>query len=113
MKKSILKIGNKFESLLIAETDEEQNNGLMFIKTNPPIMLFSFNDYSPKHFWMKNTYIPLDIVFLKDSKVIAIEKGNPHSEELVGGHFANSIIEFPFNYCKYNNIKIGTVLEWI
>lgn len=54
----------------VAVTPEEHANGLMFRKELKPEsgMLFMFQDDERKDFWMKNTFISLDIVFL-DSKM--------------------------------------------
>src|SRR4051812_14807639 len=45
----------------------QQERGLMFRKTLAPNagMLFDFTTESQQSFWMKNTLIPLDLVFIK------------------------------------------------
>jgi len=56
----------------LALTQEEQSRGLMFRKElkEEKGMLFVFADAGEKNFWMKNTFVELDIVFLdKDLKV--------------------------------------------
>jgi uncharacterized membrane protein (UPF0127 family) len=55
----------------LARTPEEQSRGLMFRKglKEERGMLFVFADAGEKSFWMKNTFVELDIVFLdKDLK---------------------------------------------
>lgn len=63
-----IKIGNKAVfDVAIAKTTEELSQGLMYIKELPPDkgMLFDFREYPAKvSMWMKNTYIPLDMVFI-------------------------------------------------
>lgn len=51
----------------IAATPEAQERGLMFRKSMPADhgMLFVFDRQMPRSFWMKNTYIPLDILFIR------------------------------------------------
>ena len=61
----------------LAETKEQQEKGLMFVKNLPPDsgMLFVYKEEAPRYFYMKNTYIPLDIIWMdKDRKVVFIKK---------------------------------------
>lgn len=63
-------------SIELATTPAEQTHGLME-RTSMPAnhgMLFVFADAEPRTFWMKNTLIPLDIVFFNnDRRVVAIQ----------------------------------------
>lgn len=61
----------------IANSQEERAQGLMFIKKLKQNrgMLFTFEKDGDYEFWMKNTFIPLDIIWLdKDGNVISIAK---------------------------------------
>ena len=56
----------------IADTPEKQATGLMFrtqIKDDYA-MLFVFAEEETRSFWMKNTLIPLDIIYLNDARQI-------------------------------------------
>jgi uncharacterized membrane protein (UPF0127 family) len=64
----------------LARTPEEQAQGLMFRESLPERtgMLFLFSDASPHQFWMKNTMIPLDIVWLDGSgRVLFVSANTP------------------------------------
>src|SRR3989338_9378322 len=56
----------------LARTDEELEKGLMFRERldEGQAMLFIFPSEEVRPFWMKNTLIPLDIIFISSAKVI-------------------------------------------
>lgn len=53
-------------TLEVARTDEQRERGLMYRQTLPPHtgMIFLFDGDEQISFWMKNTLIPLDMVFV-------------------------------------------------
>lgn len=64
----------------LAVTDEERARGLMFREQlgSDQGMLFVFKEEGFHSFWMKNTLIPLDILWLdKDKRIVHIEKDVP------------------------------------
>jgi len=67
----------------IADTEARHEQGLMFVKALPPNqgMLFLFGFPQPTSFWMKNTLIPLDMLFIApDGRIIRIaERTEPMS----------------------------------
>ena len=62
----------------IAKTIEERRTGLMYRKKllNNEGMLFIFPREKIIQLWMKNTYIPLDVIFISENKVIVDIKKN-------------------------------------
>lgn len=66
----------------IADTPEKQEKGLMFVKELPENegMLFVFEQDEEQSFWMKNTLIDLDIVFIgSDRRVTSVAPQVRHS----------------------------------
>jgi uncharacterized membrane protein (UPF0127 family) len=74
----------------LALTPEEQSRGLMYRKTLPEGqgMLFDFKRDQETSFWMKNTYVPLDMIFIRsDGRIHRIaENTEPLSERLVSSN---------------------------
>jgi hypothetical protein len=74
-------------SVELATNDEERSRGLMFRKELPEGhgMLFDFVQDQPVSFWMHNTYISLDMIFIRsDGRILRIaENTEPQSDRLV------------------------------
>jgi uncharacterized protein len=72
----------------VAATNAQQATGLMFVEELGPDegMVFPFVPARPASFWMKNTLIPLDMIFVRPDCSIARVAVNtvPHSLEPVG-----------------------------
>ena len=98
----------------IADDNEERMKGLMFrerLDENAG-MLFIFDKEEYKTFWMKNTWIPLDIVFIdKNFKVVDIKNAVPCKKELCilykSSQPAEYVLEVNSNFTIKNNINIG------
>lgn len=85
MEQTKIKIGKKTYNVKLAKTEEQREKGLMNIKEMPSDegMLFVFEKPQKVGFWMKDTYIPLDIIFIDDdSEVLSIHKGQPLDETI-------------------------------
>lgn len=71
----------------MATTDAERAQGLMHRKELPAGqgMLFDFHRDQDVGFWMKNTFIPLDMIFIRsDGRIMRIaENTEPLSERIV------------------------------
>lgn len=81
-----IEIGDKVYKVQEARTKEEQEKGLQGIEElpNDEGMLFYFDPPQEVSMWMKDTSIPLDIVFIDDDmEVISVSKGEPNTEDLI------------------------------
>jgi hypothetical protein len=71
----------------VADTPKARARGLMFRKSMPADhgMLFDFKAEGPVSMWMKNTYIPLDMVFIgRDGRVVGVAADTePMSERII------------------------------
>jgi uncharacterized membrane protein (UPF0127 family) len=71
----------------LARTDEERSRGLMFRKELPEGrgMLFDFSPEQEVSMWMKNTYVSLDMIFIRaDGRILRIaENTEPLSERTI------------------------------
>jgi len=75
-------------TVTIADTPDNQRQGLMYIQSLPRYegMLFNYADEQPRSMWMKNTYVPLDMLFIRADGAIANIARNttPHSLTSIG-----------------------------
>lgn len=77
-------IGDKKYKVEIADTPEKQKKGLMGRESLPSDqgMLFIYDEPQDVSYWMKDTSISLDIIFIDDDmEVISVKQGQPMSEE--------------------------------
>ena len=72
----------------VADTDATRERGLMFRQVMPPdqAMLFDVGTPRPIAMWMKNTYVALDMVFVRqDGSIAAIAENTvPKSLDTIG-----------------------------
>jgi uncharacterized membrane protein (UPF0127 family) len=96
----------------IAETDEERAKGLMDRKsmTDEQGMLFIFAQAEEQSFWMKNTYISLDIIYVgTEQEIVSIQKyATPLSEEsLPSFKKAKYVVETNAGFADKYKVKYG------
>ena len=101
----------KFE-VDMALNDIERARGLMYREKLGPYdgMLFDFHQEQPVSFWMKNTLIPLDMVFIAGDGTIRHIHANavPHSTETVPSEFpVRAVLEINGGSAKLLGIKPG------
>lgn len=105
-----IEVGNKKFDVTLATTDEEKEKGLQGVTKlgDNEGMLFVFDEPQTVGFWMKDTKIPLDIVFInEDSEVTKVHKGKPEDETIVEEDEVILVLEVNQN----SGIKEGDELE--
>jgi len=100
----------------LADTPQESELGLMNRASMPKDhgMIFEFRPARDVSMWMKNTLIPLDMLFMDDKgKVVAIaEDARPGSLRLVGPGFPiSSVLELNGGVVKELGIKTGDTVQ--
>lgn len=96
----------------IARTEPQRARGLMFREAMAPDagMLFIFEMEGERYFWMKNTPLSLDIIFLDASGAIVsiAENTTPFSEKTVSSHGASLyVLEVLAGTSKRLGISVG------
>ena len=96
----------------IAKTPAQYEQGLMFRKKLPEKhgMLFLFHDTKKRYMWMKNTFIPLDMIFADNTgKIIHIfENAQPLDETIIPSQKPTAVVlELPAGTVQKENLKIG------
>ena len=93
----------------VAKTIEERRTGLMYRKKlyNNEGMLFIFPREKIIQLWMKNTYIPLDVIFISENKVIVdIKKNMEKLSETIVKSKVKSRYALEFNAGLINKLDI-------
>lgn len=98
----------------VADTQEKRERGLQFresLKENSG-MFFAFGNEATYSFWMKNTLIPLDIIFIsQDLNIVDIVYAEPCIEEPCKSYKtskpARYVLEVNRGFTTKNNIIIG------
>ena len=101
--------------LKVAKTKEQVAKGLMFVKQMSAHegMIFIFDHMKIRNFWMKNTYLSLDMVFLdQNKKVVNIIPNVPilNTEKRNSAVPAQYVVELLAGESAKNNITKGSVL---
>jgi uncharacterized membrane protein (UPF0127 family) len=101
----------------IADTDAERMRGLMDRQTLPDNagMLFIFPNEELRSFWMKNTYISLDIIYINSRKeIVSIQKyTQPKSTYSIPSEKpAMYVLEVNAGYSDKNGIDSGDIINF-
>lgn len=114
------KIGaNNTVKLEVAQTEKEIERGLMYRTSLPEDqgMVFIFSPPRPVNFWMAHCFISLDMLFVKDGKIIKIFDNVPpcHAQNERDcptypagmGIEVSEVVELAAGYSKRHNVKVG------
>ncbi len=100
----------------VAATPAEQQKGLMFRTAMGPNegMIFPNNPPQVRSFWMKNTVIPLDIIYIgPDRRVLNIVRGEPYSTtSLPSAGPVINVLELVAGRSEQLGIKAGDAVVW-
>lgn len=101
----------------LAITPEQQARGLMYRTELSPdhAMLFPFRPARRTAFWMKNTLIPLDIIFIRDNGTIAriAEQATPLSlEPIDSGESVGAVLEIVGGGAAAAGLSVEDRVSW-
>ena len=109
---------NECVFLEVANTPQQRSKGLMFrrsLKENHG-MLFNLNNYANIDIWMKNTLFPLDVIFIRDNRIVNIYENllpcNVKNCAKFNSKFkVDKIIELKAGTVKKFNIQVEKIVE--
>lgn len=118
-----VKIGNKTVNVELANTSSlrqkglgdrkllDQDSGMLFVFDSKPVST---------SFWMKGMLIPIDIIWIKDGKILKIDKNvqpaptNTSDKNLTlytAGEPIDYVLEVNAGFCDKNNIRVGDSVD--
>jgi uncharacterized membrane protein (UPF0127 family) len=100
----------------VAATLEQQQRGLMFVKSLAPDrgMIFPYDPPQNVAFWMHNTLIPLDMIFIRaDGTIARIATAKPLDDTPVpAGEAVAAVLEIAAGRAAQLGISPGDRVEW-
>ena len=100
----------------VANTAPREEQGLMFVRELAADRGMVFVGEQPRVWtmWMRNTYIPLDMLFVAtDGRVVKIAHAIPHDETTISSEVAvNGVIELPGGVSEKLHLKVGDIAKW-
>lgn len=100
----------------VAATAEQQEKGLMFVTALAPDrgMIFPYDPPRTVAFWMRNTLIPLDIIYIRaDGTIARIANARPLDETpLPSGEPIATVLEIAGGRAAELGIKAGDRVDW-
>lgn len=100
----------------LADDDAARQQGLMFRRSMAPDngMLFDFRQEKEAYFWMRNTYIPLDMIFIAgDGRIVAVATNTkPLDESPVGpGVPVRAVLELNAGRAEALGVRPGQMVR--
>jgi uncharacterized membrane protein (UPF0127 family) len=100
-----------------AQSDDERQRGLMFRESLPADqgMLFVFPISQIQSFWMRNTFIPLDIAFIDESgAIVDIQQMKPVDESVLYTSKAPALYALEVNagWFEKHQIQVGASVKF-
>lgn len=104
-------------NIQVANSEYDRELGLMFRKNMDENqgMLFIFPDVQARSFWMRNTLIPLDMIFVDSTKtVLNIAKNTTPLSDVSypSAGPAEYVIEVNGGFCDRHNLTAGAKVNW-
>lgn len=101
----------------VADNRRDIVQGLMYRQSmeDQQGMLFLMDNEEPQSFWMLNTLISLDIVYINGEKeIVSITPDTtPKSTDPIpSGAPAKYVLEVNAGFCQQHNVKVGDQIEW-
>ena len=100
----------------VAATEEQQERGLMFTRSLGPDqgMIFPYSPPQEVSFWMENTLIPLDIIFIRpDGTIARITNAKPlDTTPLPSGVPIAAVLEIRGGRAAELGIREGDKVDW-
>ena len=99
----------------VADSEPRRARGLMFVRDMGPDygMLFIYPESQPISMWMKNTYIPLDMLFVDDKGRIVkvVENTKPESLDTIdSGGVVRGVIELNAGIASKLHLRPGSLV---
>ena len=108
--------GDHLFTVEVAATPEQQERGLMFVRSLAPDqgMIFPYDPPQNVSFWMHNTLISLDMVFIRaDGSIARIATAKPLDDTPVpGGEPVAAVLEIRGGRAAELGIREGDRVEW-
>jgi uncharacterized membrane protein (UPF0127 family) len=104
-------------SVALARTEEQRRRGLMYVQNLPPDdgMLFIFDADAEQSFWMKNTLIALDMIFISSDLTVVGVVANAKPLSLVPrgvGKPSRYVLEVNGGWAAAHGVETGAKVRY-